>query len=129
MKSWSNNCGRTGNREVQQRRRHPAARFGFYVQRQSDPSAMPIEDPTVEWKSTWERVATIEIDAQDFDFPERWDWGNRLSFSPWHALDEHRPLGGINRARKIVYPASSDLRHENLNAPKEPTAADIPMKN
>ena len=108
---------------------HPAARFGFYIQRQGDPIAMPIEDPTVEWKSTWERVATIEIDAQDFDFPERWEWGNRLSFSPWHALEDHRPLGGINRARKIVYPASSKLRHENLNAPKEPTAADIPMKH
>ena len=108
--------------------RHPAARFGFYVQRQSDPSTMPIEDPTVEWKSAWERVATIEIDAQDFDFPARWEWGNKLSFSPWHALDEHRPLGGINRARKIVYPASFDLRLQNLNAPKEPTEADIPMK-
>jgi hypothetical protein len=108
--------------------RHPAARFGFYVQRQSDPSAMPIEDPTVEWTSAWERIATIEIDAQDFDFPARWDWGNKLSFSPWHALDEHRPLGGINRARKIVYPASFNLRFQNLNAPKEPTDADIPMK-
>ena len=89
---------------------------------------MPIEDPTVEWKSAWERVATIEIDAQDFDFPARWEWGNKLSFSPWHALEEHRPLGGINRARKIVYPASFDLRFQNLNAPKEPTEADIPMK-
>ena len=29
---------------------------------------MPIEDPTVLWQSAWERVATIEIDAQDFDF-------------------------------------------------------------
>ena len=107
---------------------HPAARFGFYVQRQTDPSAMPIEDPTVEWTSPWERVATIEIDAQDFDFPARWDWGNKLSFSPWHALDEHRPLGGINRARKIVYPASYDLRIQNLNAQKEPDEAEIPMK-
>ena len=89
---------------------------------------MPIEDPTVEWTSRWEQVATIEIDSQDFDFPERWEWGNKLSFSPWHALEEHRPLGGINRARKIVYPASSKLRHDNLNAPKEPTEADIPMK-
>jgi hypothetical protein len=108
--------------------RHPAAKFGFYVQRQTDPVAMPIEDPTVEWKSAWEKVATIEIDAQEFDFPERWEWGNRLSFSPWHALDEHRPLGGINRARRLVYPASSDLRHQNLNALEEPTAAEIPMK-
>jgi Cytochrome C oxidase, cbb3-type, subunit III len=96
--------------------RHTAARFGFYVQRQTDPSAMPIEDPTVEWTSPWENVAKIDIEAQDFDFPERWEWGNKLSFSPWHALEEHRPLGGINRARRIVYPASSELRHENLNA-------------
>jgi hypothetical protein len=89
---------------------------------------MPIEDPTVEWNSAWERLATIEIDAQDFDFPARWEWGNKLSFSPWHALEEHRPLGGINRARKIVYPASHDLRFQHLNAPKEPTEAEIPMK-
>jgi hypothetical protein len=108
--------------------RHPAARFGFYIQRQTDPVAMPIEDPTVEWKSAWEKVATIEIDAQEFDFPDRWNWGNRLSFSPWHALEEHRPLGGINRARKLVYPASSKLRHENLNPPTEANASEIPVK-
>jgi hypothetical protein len=105
-----------------------AVRFGFYVQRQSDPSDMPIEDPTVEWKSVWERMATIEIDAQDFDFPARWEWGNKLSFSPWHALEEHRPLGGINRARRLVYPASYDLRSQNLNAQKEPTEAEVPLK-
>ncbi len=108
--------------------RQPAARFGFYVQRQTDPASMPIEDPTVEWKSAWERVASIEIAAQDFDFPERWEWGNKLSYSPWHALAEHRPLGGINRARKVVYPASSRLRHGDLPAQKEPTEAEIPMK-
>jgi Cytochrome C oxidase, cbb3-type, subunit III len=103
--------------------RSPAATFGFYVQRQSDPSAMPIEDPTVEWKSDWERVATIEVDAEEFDLPKRWEWGNKLSFSPWHALGEHRPLGGINRARKDVYPASFDLRTHSLVE-----EADIPMK-
>ena len=108
--------------------RHPAARFGFYIQRQIDPRSMPIEDPTVEWKSAWERVATIEIDAQEFDSPARWDWGNKLSFSPWHALEEHRPLGGINRARKIVYPASFNLRYQNLNSQKEPTEAEVPLK-
>jgi hypothetical protein len=108
---------------------HPAARFGFYIQRQGDPTSMPIEDPTVEWKSDWERMATIEIDAQDFDFPARWEWGNKLSFSPWHALPEHRPLGGINRARRVVYPASFGLRIQNLNAPHEPTEAEIPVKH
>jgi len=103
--------------------RCPAVRFGFYVQRQTDPAATPIEDPTVVWKSPWEKVATIEIEPQEFDFPERKGWGNKLSFSPWHALDEHRPLGGINRARKDVYPASFNLRTQSLVE-----EADIPMK-
>jgi hypothetical protein len=30
----------------------------------------------------------------------RW---RRLAFNPWHALAEHRPMGGINRLRKAVY--------------------------
>ncbi|MEK1942330.1 MAG: hypothetical protein AAAB16_18325, partial [Pseudomonas sp.] len=34
------------------------------------------------------------------------------SFNPWHALPEHRPLGGINRLRKAVYEAVSAYRHE-----------------
>ena len=109
-------------------RKQPAT-FGFYVQRQGDPKAMPIEDPTVKWMSAWEEVATIEIGAQDFDFPKMEAWGNALSYTPWHALKEHRPLGGINRARKVIYPASSELRHQNRGAPlKEPAEADIPMK-
>ena len=103
--------------------RWPAVRFGLHVQRQTDPAAMPIEDPTVVWNSPWEKVATIEIDPQEFDFSERREWGNKLSFSPWHALDEHRPLGGINRARKDVYPASFNLRTQSLVE-----EAAIPMK-
>ena len=27
----------------------------------------------------------------------------RLSFSPWHALEAHRPLGGIMRSRLKAY--------------------------
>jgi hypothetical protein len=109
-------------------RRRPA-KFIFSVQRQGDPTAMPIEDPTVEWTSSWEPVATIEIPAQDFDFPALQDWGNKLSFNPWHALKEHQPLGGINRARKVVYLASSELRHKNMSVRvKEPTEAEIPRQ-
>jgi catalase len=105
------------------------ARFGFYVQLQENPNGMPIEDPTVAWKSDWQKVATIEINAQDFDFPGRIEWGNRLSYTPWHALKEHRPLGGINRARKEIYAASSRLRHANMDPPpKEPTEAEIPTR-
>jgi hypothetical protein len=31
-------------------------------------------------------------------------------FDPWHALVEHRPLGEVQRARKVVYFASQRQR-------------------
>ena len=36
----------------------------------------------------------------------------------WHAIPEHRPLGGINRARKLVYRAISEFRHQMNHAPR-----------
>ena len=35
-----------------------------------------------------------------------------LSYTPWHSLEAHRPIGGINRARRPVYEATSKFRHE-----------------
>ncbi len=35
-----------------------------------------------------------------------------LSFQPWHALPEHRPLGGLNRTRKIVYEIIAKSRRQ-----------------
>jgi hypothetical protein len=38
-------------------------------------------------------------------------------------LPEHRPLGGISRARRQVYLALSEFSHERNQAPRvEPTA-------
>ena len=42
--------------------------------------------------------------------------------NPWHCLPEHRPLGGINRARKIIYETMSKYRHARNSALRdEPT--------
>jgi hypothetical protein len=98
------------------------ARFDFLVQVQSDPVAMPVEDPTVEWDAPWHKVATIRILPQSFDSPEQMRFGEHLSFTPWHSLPEHRPLGGINRARKEIYRAIAAQRHELNGVPRrEPT--------
>lgn len=88
------------------------AAFDFFVQIQTDAETMPIEDPTIAWTSPEVKVATIQIAPQDFDTPERKKLCEESSFSPWHALEVHTPLGGINRARKVVYEASSALRHQ-----------------
>jgi hypothetical protein len=99
------------------------ARFDFLVQVQSDPITMPVEDPTVEWGAPWQKVATIRIPPQSFDSPEQMLFCENLSFTPWHCLPEHRPLGGINRTRKAVYQAISKQRHE-LNGVQRGEPAD-----
>jgi catalase len=89
--------------------------FALQVQRQNAEYYMPIEDPSVEWNeaiSPFETVATIKVPAQDFDSREQNLFCDNLSFNPWHALPEHRPIGGINRLRKAVYEAVSIYRLE-----------------
>jgi hypothetical protein len=41
-----------------------------------------------------------------------------LSFSPWHGLVEHEPLGGINRVRRRVYEVISARRHDKNGEPR-----------
>jgi hypothetical protein len=104
------------------------ASFDFTVQLQTDPREMPVEDPTIRWKeraSPFRTVATIRIPSQEFTSAARKDFAEGLSFTPWHSLALHRPLGGINRVRGAVYEAISKLRHEMNGVPRrEPTAHD-----
>lgn len=100
--------------------------FRFQVQLQKDERGTPIEDPTIDWERSgapFRTVATIRIPSQEFDTPERMTFCENLSYTPWHALPEHRPLGGINRTRKRVYSELSRRRHELNGVPRsEPTA-------
>ena len=103
--------------------------FDFAVQFRTDSDAMPIEDSGREWSesmSPFRKVATIRILRQDCDSDEQRRFGENLSFTPWHSLPEHRPLGGINRARRVIYEAISTFRHEYNHAPrKEPSSWEI----
>lgn len=90
--------------------------FDFMVQPRRVPEHMPIEDPTVPWlesESPFVRVATLDIPVQ---VPDQGRGCEDLSFSPWHSLAAHQPLGGISRMRKAVYESTSALRHR-LNQP------------
>lgn len=103
--------------------------FDFLIQLQRDAMVMPIEDASVLWDeahSPFVRVASIHIPKQSFDSEVQTEYGENLSFTPWHALPEQRPLGGINRARKSIYTAISKLRHEMNDVPREePTALQV----
>jgi catalase len=102
--------------------------FNFAVQPQTDPATQPIEDPTVLWdesKAPFTDVASIRIPKQTFDTQAQQAFCENLSFTPWHALPEHRPVGGVNRLRKAIYEAVSELRHRLNKAPRvEPTGSE-----
>jgi hypothetical protein len=87
-------------------------RFDFYIQEQTDPQKTPVENPTIAWNSRPIKLATITIYPQKFDSKQQMEFCENLSFTPWRGLDEHRPLGGINRARKSIYEQSRELRHQ-----------------
>jgi hypothetical protein len=102
----------------------------FMVQFQSDPRTMPIEDVSFAWDETvspFIKVATLTIGVQDFDSEAQREFGDNLSFNPWRCLPEHRPLGGMNRARHQVYPTLSAFRHQRNGAVQhEPTPDEMP---
>ncbi|MEQ1599505.1 MAG: catalase [Methylotenera sp.] len=96
------------------------------VQLQDAKKKMPIEDATILWKesdSPFLPVAKITILKQQFDTQEQQHFCENLSFSPWNALEAHRPIGALNRARKWAYEASSNYRHQ-LNKTTVPQSLD-----
>lgn len=89
------------------------ASFDFCVQLQA--KGMPIEDASQRWderKSPFVKVATLTIPAQKFRTAQRQELAERLAFAPDHALPEHAPLGGLNRARGKIYKALAKFRHK-----------------
>jgi Catalase len=85
---------------------------------------MDVEDSRIEWKESqapFVKLATIRIPQQIFNTEEQNEFCENLSFSPWHALAEHRPLGITNRLRKVIYQHISQVRHQmNQAALQEP---------
>jgi hypothetical protein len=90
------------------------ATFDFCVQFQTDPQKMPIEDAMVEWEekdSPYRKVATIRIPKQAFESFDQMGFAEQIAFNPWNTLQEHQPIGGMNRARRAIYTELSKLRH------------------
>lgn len=83
--------------------------FEFQVQLRTSQMTMPVEDATVEWpesESPFRTVALLLLPRQEINTLEQKRICEQLSFNVWHALEDHRPLGGINRLRREVYPIS-----------------------
>lgn len=93
--------------------------FDFLVQVRAN-EEMSVEKSTAEWDeedAPFVKVATLTIPRQVFSTPERDAFGEALSFNPWNARPEHRPLGSVNRVRRIVYDQIARFRHWSNQRP------------
>jgi hypothetical protein len=104
--------------ELEERLREGDLVFDFVAQFFVDEAQTPIEDTSIAWDpavAPFVKVAELRIPRCDLSRDEAARETSRkvdqLSFSPWHALEDHRPLGNVMRARKVAYEASADLRH------------------
>ncbi|MBC7499382.1 MAG: catalase family protein [Herminiimonas sp.] len=94
-------------------------------------ATMPVEDASVEWpqqESPYRTVARIRVRPQ-----AAWNAAREaaidggLSFSPWHGIADHRPLGSVMRARKVVYQVMSAARLKTNGRPAgEPASLEMP---
>lgn len=94
------------------------ADYEFFFQKRvidgNETRAMPIEDYSVAWdeeKAVPVRVGRLRIPRQPLDDALDRE-GEHMVFSPWNTTRDLKPLGSLNRARKVVYDMSSRRRHE-----------------
>lgn len=92
---------------------HRELRWELQMQFFSDERATPVEDPTVDWAGPWTPVARLTLPKQVIESEkgrELQSWAETLSFDPWHAIEELRPLGAMMRARNAAYRVSTQAR-------------------
>jgi len=99
------------------------------VQFCTDVESMPIEDASVAWseeKSPYIDVARIVLQPQEaWNEVRQQAIDDGLSFSPWHGVAAHRPLGSVMRARRVAYMVMSKFRaHHNHRTIGEPNSLD-----
>ncbi len=105
------------------------AQFDIRVQLCTDFRAMPVEDAGVPWPEALiphRTVARLILSPQTvYNEARRRFMDERLAFN---ALDAHRPLGSIMRARMRIYMETQDFRQDSDGvAPAEPKSnAEVP---
>jgi hypothetical protein len=105
------------------------AEWNVCAQLATDLEETPIEDASAVWPeelSPYVPVARLTAEPQEaYSAARRIFVDEHLSFSPWHGLLAHQPLGNINRARRLAYrTAAAFRRRQEGRAEIEPTSID-----
>jgi len=92
------------------------AEWELRLQLCSDLEKMPIENAAVTWPealSPYIAVARIRVRRQNaWSEARSHAIDDGMSFSPWHGIAAHRPIGSVMRVRKAAYRFSADFRAE-----------------
>ncbi len=90
--------------DMRRRLRAQPLRYQLEMQAFVDEGSTPIEDASVNWPTPYTPVAILNLPVQDLSADDALaqEIENGV-FDPWAALAEHRPLGDVMRARKVVY--------------------------
>ena len=102
--------------ELAERLRKGPVAYDLRVQFYLDAVKTPIEDGSVEWLESdapFVTVARLTLPKQDAASPRGKrvaELVERLSFDPWHAPVEFKPLGNMMRARNPAYRLSTQER-------------------
>ena len=107
--------------------------WDLQVQLNTNLEAMPIEDASVAWpedQSPYITVARLSVAGQNaWSADSKTAVDDGLAFGPWHGLAAHRPLGGVNRARKKSYTNSAAFRSKHNGCPMhEPRTGELTAK-
>lgn len=90
--------------------------YAVELQFYTDAETTPIEDASVEWpesETPFITVGSLTIPAQSLAGAEYDKFAasvELMKFDPWNAIEAHKPLGNIMRARKHAYYASQTER-------------------
>lgn len=102
------------------------ATFRFEIQLRTNEETMPLDNAQVVWsteESPYICIAKLHLPQQDVCSIGQANFGSNLAFNIWRTLPEHEPLGSIAEARKVVYAASAETRHQangqSMEEPKE----------
>lgn len=94
--------------------------WDFRVQPYQDATRTPIEDPRVEWDAPFYDLGRLEIPPVDIESARGKAvaaYVEKLAFDPWHAVEELRPVGAMNRLRKLAYFVASAKERECVGEP------------
>lgn len=91
------------------------------LQLQKNAISESIEDGSVDWNTPWIPwgTAIFQRSLGDQANEEAQARCNQFAFTPWHTLAQHRPLGNMMRARRVVLAASQKLRGADTTEPTD----------